>query len=105
MDIKTKFFHLYLLFFCIQPGPFTFAEHDGECRCFPHDRCWPSIDEWDSLNKTVNGRLIIPISPVDPCLKEENTDSCRQALENLGKDPFYIQTISGGSETTGKLPK
>lgn len=28
------------------------------CRCIPGDECWPVVEEWNELNKTVGGRLI-----------------------------------------------
>ncbi|RAL08528.1 FAD-binding domain-containing protein [Aspergillus homomorphus CBS 101889] len=33
------------------------------CRCLPHDPCWPSTHEWNLFNATVNGHLI-QIRPV-----------------------------------------
>ena len=30
------------------------------CRCLPSDPCWPSGEEWQALNVSVGGRLIIP---------------------------------------------
>jgi hypothetical protein len=29
-----------------------------ECKCFPDEPCWPSLDEWAQLNNTVDGRLV-----------------------------------------------
>ncbi|KXG47233.1 FAD-binding, type 2 [Penicillium griseofulvum] len=28
------------------------------CKCTPEDSCWPSVDTWNALNKTVSGKLI-----------------------------------------------
>ncbi|KAI1170389.1 hypothetical protein F4777DRAFT_569286 [Nemania sp. FL0916] len=38
----------------------------NSCRCIPGDRCWPSLDDWASFNKTVKGRLIstVPVAHV-----------------------------------------
>lgn len=75
------------------------------CRCVPDQPCWPSIDEWNGLNETVHGRLSIPKSPVDACLNEGpefNVSACNEAVHKLGKDPFYLQTLSGGTESTGQ---
>lgn len=37
-----------------------------QCRCFPGDTCWPTADEWDRFNTSINGHLIstIPIAAV-----------------------------------------
>ncbi|KAF7931603.1 uncharacterized protein EAE98_004339 [Botrytis deweyae] len=36
------------------------------CRCFPGDKCYPSISDWDSFNQTIGGKLIatVPIAAV-----------------------------------------
>ena len=45
------------------------------CRYVPSDNCWPSGGDWNSLNKTVSGRLIanVPVAYVchDPYYNEE----------------------------------
>ncbi|KAL3492487.1 hypothetical protein BJX62DRAFT_250543 [Aspergillus germanicus] len=28
------------------------------CRCLPGDACWPSVREWNALNRTIKGRLL-----------------------------------------------
>ncbi|KAL3472344.1 FAD-binding domain-containing protein [Aspergillus californicus] len=28
------------------------------CRCLPHDHCWPSPDEWDAFNNDIHGTLL-----------------------------------------------
>lgn len=43
------------------PGP------KGSCRCFPGELCWPSVSDWNSLNKTVGGRLVRAIPPGAVC--------------------------------------
>ena len=77
------------------------------CRCVPADPCWPSPQDWQSLNDSVSGRLSVPTSPVEPCLNnggdKENEEECRKALENFGKDPYWLQSLPGGSESTGKI--
>ena len=72
-----------------------------ECRCTPRDKCWPSLDDWDSLNNTVNGRLSIPESPVQPCLEDEKSESCHAALKRFGADPFWLELSPGATQSTG----
>ena len=74
---------------------------DVEHRCFPDEPCWPSLDQWDALNKSVNGRLSIPHLTVEPCLADGPTEECEKSLEKLGEDPFYLQQFPGGSQQTG----
>jgi hypothetical protein len=37
------------------------------CRCFPGDACWPNESQWNSLNRTVEGRLVKTIPLGSPC--------------------------------------
>ncbi len=37
------------------------------CRCYPGDSCWPSNNDWTSLNRTVGGRLVRAIPPGAVC--------------------------------------
>ena len=37
------------------------------CRCYPGDDCWPSVQDWASLNSTVSGRLVQIVPPGAPC--------------------------------------
>lgn len=76
-----------------------------ECWCVPTDSCWPSKQEWDTLNTTVNGRLRLPLSPFAPCLDKQNLkedpESCQAAVKNFKQDPFWLQTFSGATQSTG----
>ena len=76
-----------------------------DCRCLlPSESCWPSTATWDAFNTSVPGRLSVPLSPVDPCLNggdKNDPDACQEALVWLGKDPFWLQTLPGGTESTG----
>ena len=80
----------------------------GECahggRCLPYQPCWPSVDQWNSLNNSVHGRLSVPHLTIKPCLEDDrifNTKTCHEALEKLGEDPFYLQQFPGGVQSTG----
>ena len=79
-------------------------------RCFPDEPCWPSLEEWKSLNESVHGRLSIPYMSIQACLGNNATfingeESCERSLERLGEDPFYFQQFPGGVESTGKYLK
>ncbi|KAI1641285.1 FAD-binding domain-containing protein [Biscogniauxia mediterranea] len=71
-----------------------------ECRNIPGDPNWPSVQEWDLLNQTVNGRLIrtIPIGSVchDPDYNEE-------ACQALAAGWVYTSTFLG-SPADGVAP-
>ena len=65
-------------------------------RVRPGDKGWPSVSDWTRLNKKVEGRLVMPRSPLAECVPE----SCRGALESL-KNPFYIGDEVGLTQTSG----
>ncbi|KAL0940341.1 isoamyl alcohol [Colletotrichum truncatum] len=56
---------------------------DDSCRCLPGDACWPSTDSWNTLNTTVDGKLIatVPIGSVchDPNYDEAACTALRAA--------------------------
>ena len=63
-----------------------------------------------TFNELNDWVLSVPHMTIQPCLSEENTsnnyeESCEQSLENLGKDPFYLEQFPGGVESTGKIFK
>ncbi|KAJ4383141.1 hypothetical protein N0V85_008475 [Neurospora sp. IMI 360204] len=37
------------------------------CKCFPGDACWPSKQDWNKLNQTVEGRLIATVPLAEVC--------------------------------------
>ena len=104
MSLKINTF-ISITFLCfIKKRCCILGEDLEDCRCFPSQTCWPSIEEWNLLSETVQGRLTIPVSPVDPCLdgkERKDPTACHEALENIGKDPFFLQTLPGATESTG----
>jgi FAD/FMN-containing dehydrogenase len=74
----------------------------GSCRCLPSQVCWPSVQAWSKLSKQVSGRLIKPILPLAVCAKDQKNKACKQALKAI-KNPFYMQSKSGNSESQGWL--
>lgn len=74
------------------------SANSSDCRCFPGDACWPSIDEWNSLNKTVNGRLIATVPLAAACHDDQyaayDEERCAE-LQNswLNPDTQYVKMI------------
>ena len=46
--------------------PITWAG-GSNCRVLPGDGNWPSTNDWDQLNRTVDGRLVATIPIGAPC--------------------------------------
>jgi len=38
-------------------GASPLSQRGDKCVCLPGQECWPSVQDWDGLNKTVRGRL------------------------------------------------
>jgi hypothetical protein len=57
----------------------------SKCKVVPGDKDWPSLDAWNHLNKTVDGRLIKTIPPAAACyksfegIKTYNAEQCAEA--------------------------
>ncbi|KAK5662941.1 hypothetical protein OQA88_6353 [Cercophora sp. LCS_1] len=59
----------------------------SSCKCFPGDSCWPSANQWRSLNTTVGGRLIETV-PLARVCHDPNLDSAQcQALQDRWQFP------------------
>ena len=101
-----KYLH-FAIIILIFPKDVLLKPFEGDCsfggRCLPHQPCWPSPDQWQSLNESVHGRLSIPHLTIQPCLEYNNYDdaACHKSLEDMGKDPFFLQQFPGGVESTG----
>ncbi|GAB1215628.1 hypothetical protein ATERTT37_004820 [Aspergillus terreus] len=52
------------------------------CRCRPHQRCWPSPQEWNALNRSIDGNLV-PVRPVAAVCHpaEADSDACKIVTE------------------------
>ncbi|KAI1213860.1 FAD binding domain protein [Annulohypoxylon truncatum] len=69
----------------------------SQCRCFPGDTCWPSAEEWDSLNKTVGGRLIATVPIASPCHDSFpgvsfDAEKCAQIQANWGRPELHYES-------------
>lgn len=68
-----------------------------ECKCFPGDHCWPSKQDWDSLNQTVDGRLVATVPLASPCYHSwDNYDNatCTELRDTWTKADTHIDSSS-----------
>jgi hypothetical protein len=42
---------------------------DYQCKCYSDNACWPTNQDWETLNQTVNGALQIAVPPGAVCHK------------------------------------
>lgn len=53
-----------------EPLPFKSSgliAKNTDCRCFPGDICWPSLEQWNRFNETVKGKLVATVPLAAPC--------------------------------------
>jgi len=63
---------------------------------------WPTLVEWEHLNKKVEGRLIQVLSTKQSCLDDPSGEMCQQTLGEL-KNPFLIQKYPWATQSVGWL--
>lgn len=63
---------------------------------------WPSLAEWQMLNKKVGGRLIQVESLMSQCADDQGSKACLEAWDIL-KNPYSIQAYPWGTQSTGWL--
>ncbi|KAF2679553.1 FAD-binding domain-containing protein [Lentithecium fluviatile CBS 122367] len=51
----------------IAKGAHSLSFDRSSCKCVPQDSCWPLTQEWQSLNQTVEGRLIVTVPLASVC--------------------------------------
>ncbi|KAL4874369.1 hypothetical protein BJY04DRAFT_212114 [Aspergillus karnatakaensis] len=75
---------LYLLSLILAVGATS-----TQCRCRPHESCWPSEEDWVSFNKSINGHLIRlrPVGAV--CHGDEyNEEACADVQNNTSSSSW-----------------
>jgi hypothetical protein len=69
----------------------------NSCRVLPGDAQWPKVSDWNSLNKTIQGRLIasVPLSSVchDAPFNNYNADACA-AVQTTWNETKLTQYVS-----------
>lgn len=62
-----------------------------ECKIGPGDPGWPSVEEWDKLNRTLGGALLKPVPPGSACYPGPYYDAakCDFLLKRASATRFY----------------
>jgi len=66
----------------------------------PSDPRWPSADQWETLNRTVGGRLTKVETPLSACGEASDTQACAALFKEL-KNPYFIRDQVGVTQTLG----
>jgi len=61
---------------------------------------WPDAEQWQTLNRSVGGRLIQPVSPLAACEFDPSGDACATQLESM-QNPFFHEDQPGATQSTG----
>jgi len=68
--------------------------------CLPTESCWPKAEEWEALNKEVNGKLISVKSFLDPCKTDVESLACKTALKDA-ESPFFLESRPDATQSSG----
>jgi hypothetical protein len=59
-------------------NPIRISSRTNSCKAYPGTSSWPNVDQWNSLNETLGGQLIKPLTPAGVCHKDQpNYDEAR----------------------------
>jgi len=83
------------------PGE-TFRKQDKFKRVRPDDTGWPSRENWEQLNRDVNGNLEKLESPLAACNASPGSATCNEVFKGL-KNPYYIGDNPALTQTSGWL--
>ncbi|KAI1270201.1 FAD-binding domain-containing protein [Xylariaceae sp. FL1019] len=92
--INHAYWTLLLLPRIVETRVITSRSDSNECRSIPGDESWPTLSEWNALNKTVNGQLIATVPIAAPCHESFNNVSTYDAEQcaALRNSWFYPET-------------
>ncbi|KAJ9245257.1 hypothetical protein C8Q69DRAFT_211537 [Paecilomyces variotii] len=66
-----------------------------KCKCFPGDSCWPTPHQWNSLNRTVGGRLIATVPLGQPCHDPfYDAEVCSSLQSQWQEAPIHMESSS-----------
>ncbi|KAF2024071.1 FAD-binding domain-containing protein [Setomelanomma holmii] len=52
--------------------------------CIPGQACWPSISEWSTFNRSINGNLKLTIPWAAPCYSNSSSEQCQLVAKAYG---------------------
>ncbi|KAM7204687.1 hypothetical protein V8F20_003471 [Naviculisporaceae sp. PSN 640] len=77
-----------------------------DCKCFPGDSCWPKSQDWQKLNTTVGGNLIVSTPPAASCyntfegplgnINTYDAAKCAEVTANFPSEQFQIELPTAG---------
>lgn len=52
--------------------------------CLPGQSCWPSTEEWNVFNQSVDGHLRLTVPWASPCYLNSSSEQCQGVAQNYG---------------------
>ena len=83
---------------CARRGPRPMQRGDRRVR--PSDPEWPSVAQWEALNRAVGGQLIQVRSPLFDCREGLTTSGCAEFIKHA-RNPYYLGDEVGLTQTLG----
>jgi FAD/FMN-containing dehydrogenase len=80
--------------------PIAVSDAPAGTWCHPDQPCWPAPAEWTQLARSLQGKLVQPKSPLEPCRADVASPACAAAARVL-KNPYAIQDDPGGTQSLG----
>lgn len=77
------------------------AADSSRCKCFPGDDCWPSKEEFEALNNTVNGRLVATVPLAIECHDPHFDNMTCSVLQSEWLQPPVQYVIHGPVSSRG----
>jgi FAD/FMN-containing dehydrogenase len=71
-----------------------------QSRSRPGNPGWPSEASWESLNRSVEGRLVKVQSPLAACANSPSSSECEHLFRQL-KNPYYLRDEIGLTQSLG----
>ncbi|KAJ5634155.1 hypothetical protein N7528_001997 [Penicillium herquei] len=84
-----------LLLSLILPVLAVGAPQSTRCRCLPTDSCWPSQQEWMSLNDTLNHNLVAVRPVASVCSPQEFNSAACENVTSLWTDSVWRSSQPG----------
>ncbi|KAJ5727594.1 hypothetical protein N7493_005414 [Penicillium malachiteum] len=85
----------HLLLSSILPALAVGAPQSTRCRCLPTESCWPSQQEWMSLNDTLNHNLVAVRPVASVCSPQEFNSAACENVTSLWTDSVWRSSQPG----------
>lgn len=57
----------------------------ADFNCMPGQSCWPSSEQWQAFNTSINGNLQITHPWAEPCYDDPNSEACQSIGQQNGQ--------------------